>query len=83
MGIAMTIEDSWGGDIVTAAIAHLAHSTPAEFRFTATDFNSYVTVSIADGAPQRVEGRMAASAAPGLGVAPRMEVLGDPVLEVT
>ena len=29
MGIAMTIEDSWGGDIVTAAIAHLAHSTPA------------------------------------------------------
>ena len=28
MGIAMTIEDSWGGDIVTAAIAHLAHSTP-------------------------------------------------------
>ena len=43
LGIAMTIEDSWGGDIVTAAIAHLAHSTPERFRFTATDFNSYVT----------------------------------------
>ena len=28
LGIAMTIEDSWGGDITTAAIAHLAHSTP-------------------------------------------------------
>ena len=28
MGIAMTLEDSWGGDITTAAIAHLAHSTP-------------------------------------------------------
>ena len=28
LGIAMTLEDSWGGDIVTAAIAHLAHSTP-------------------------------------------------------
>ena len=27
LGIAMTIEDSWGGDIVTATIAHLAHST--------------------------------------------------------
>ena len=59
LGIAMTIEDTWGGDIVTAAIAHLAHSTPPEFLFTATDFNSYVTVSIADGAPQRVKGRMA------------------------
>ena len=42
LGIAMTLEDSWGGDIVTAAIAHLAHSTPPEFLFTATDFNSYV-----------------------------------------
>src|SRR5205809_5054082 len=60
MGIAMTVEDSWGGDIVTAAIAHLAHSTPPEFLFTATDFNSYVTVSLADGAPQRVNGRLAA-----------------------
>ena len=28
LGIAMTLEDSWGGDITTAAIAHLAHSTP-------------------------------------------------------
>jgi L-alanine-DL-glutamate epimerase-like enolase superfamily enzyme len=82
LGIAMTIEDSWGGDIITAAIAHLAHSTPTEFLFTATDFNSYVTVSIADGAPQRVDGRMAASAAPGLGVEPKMDVLGAPVLDV-
>ena len=81
LGIAMTIEDSWGGDIVTAAIAHLAHSTPPEFLFTSTDFNSYVTRSIADGAPQRVNGRMAASSAPGLGVKPKMEVLGKPVLE--
>ncbi len=79
LGIAMTLEDSWGGDIITAAIAHLAHSTPAELLFTSTDFNSYGTVTIADGAPQRVDGRMAASASPGLGVVPRMEVLGDPV----
>ena len=49
LGVAMTLEDSWGGDIVTAAIAHLAHSTPPEFLFTATDFNSYVTVSLAEG----------------------------------
>lgn len=83
LGIAMTIEDSWGGDIVTAAIAHLAHSTPAELLFTTTDFNSYVTVSLADGAPQRVNGRMAASTEPGLGITPKMRVLGKPVLEVS
>ena len=79
LGIAMTLEDTWGGDIATAAIAHLAHSTPPEFLFTTTDFNSYVTVSIADGVPQRVRGRMAAPAEPGLGVRPRAEVLGEPV----
>jgi len=81
LGIAMTIEDSWGGDVTTAAIAHLAHSTPPEFLFTATDFNSYVNVSTAQGAPQRVNGRMAASTQPGLGVTPRFDVLGDPVVD--
>jgi L-alanine-DL-glutamate epimerase-like enolase superfamily enzyme len=79
MGIGMTLEDTWGGDIVTAAIAHLAHSTPTEMLFTSTDFNSYVTVSIADGAPQRSHGRLAASTEPGLGVRPKLEILGKPV----
>ncbi len=83
MGIAMTLEDSWGGDITTAAIAHLAHSTPEEFRFTSTDFNSYVTVSTADGAPQRVQGYMAASREPGLGIRPKAEVLGNVVVDVS
>ena len=82
LGIAMTIEDSWGGDIITAAISHLAHSTPTELLFSSTDFNSYVTVSIADGAPQRNNGRLAASTAPGLGITPKMEVLGQAVFEV-
>ena len=78
-GIPMTIEDTWGGDIVTATIAHLARSTPQKFCFTATDFNSYVTVSIAEGAPRRDNGFMSSSNAPGLGVEPRWDVLGEPV----
>ncbi len=57
-------------------------STPEPLRFTAIDFNSYVSVSIAQGAPERQDGRMAASTAPGLGVRPRMELLGEPVIEV-
>lgn len=83
MGIAMTLEDSWGGDITTAAIAHLAHSTPEEFRFTSTDFNSYVTVSTAIGAPRREQGFMKASTAAGLGITPRSEVLGPRVVDVS
>jgi L-alanine-DL-glutamate epimerase-like enolase superfamily enzyme len=81
-GIAMTIEDSWGGDIVTAAIAHLAQSTSAEHLFSATDFNSYGTRQIARGAPQRENGAMRASDAPGLGIAPMIETYGDPALRV-
>lgn len=79
LGIPMTIEDSWGGDIATAAIAHLAHSTPEPYRFSSTDFNSYVTVQNADGGPRREDGGMRASTAPGLGVTARMDVLGEPV----
>jgi len=78
-GIPMTIEDTWGGDITTAAIAHLARSTPSEFTFSATDFNSYGTVDIAEGAPQRVNGRMTAADRPGLGVTPIYDALGAPV----
>lgn len=81
LGIAMTIEDTWGGDIATATIAHLAHSTPTSLLFSATDFNSYVTVSVAEGAPQRSNGRLSAPDRPGLGVQPRSEILGKPVFE--
>lgn len=81
-GLAMTIEDTWGGDIVTAAIAHLAQSTPREYSFTATDFNSYTDVVIADGAPRREKGRFVASASPGLGIAPIGNALGEPILTI-
>ena len=82
LGIAMTIEDTWGGDFATAAIAHLAHSTPPRFLFTSTDFNSYLTVSTAKNPPRRKRGRLAAPREPGLGLTPRMEVLGKPLLEI-
>ncbi len=80
LGIAMTIEDSWGGDIATAAIAHLAHSTPEALRFSATDFNSYGTRRVADGAPKREQGTFRAATEPGLGITPLAETLGEPVL---
>jgi len=82
LGIAMTIEDAWGGDIATAAIAHLAHSTPPRFLFSTTDFNSYVTVSTAEGAPQRAGGRLAAPQRPGLGIEPKLAALGEPLCTV-
>lgn len=82
LGVGMTIEDTWGGDFTTAAIAHLAHSTPPRALFTSTDFNSYVTVSTACNPPLRQGGRLAAPTGPGLGLQPDPAVLGEPVLVI-
>ncbi len=80
LGIAMTIEDSWGGDITTAAIAHLAGSTRPEFYFTSTDFNSYNDVHLADDAPMRDEGWLKIPRGAGLGIQVNEDLLGDPVV---
>ena len=40
-GIPMNIEDTWGGDIVTAAIAALAHSTDPRYLFCRSDCWSF------------------------------------------
>jgi len=79
LNIPMCIEDTWGGDINTSAIAHMAQSTPIKFQFSATDFNSYNTVKNANGSPQRIDGSFKASEYPGLGIEPIKDVIGDPV----
>ena len=82
LGIAMTIEDSWGGDIATATIAHLVASTKPEFLFTSTDFNSYVDVRVAEDAPLRKGGHLDVPSGPGLGINVDEKRLGDPILTV-
>lgn len=83
MNVPMIVEDTWGSDIGTAAIAHLAHSTPPAALIAATDFNSYVGPSTAEGAPRRDQGRMAAPDRPGLGITPNEAVLGAALLDVS
>ena len=80
LGIAMTLEDSWGGDITTAAIAHLVGSTRSEYYFTTTDFNSYNDVHLAEDAPRRKNGQLEVPSAPGLGIHVDEKLLGKPVL---
>jgi L-alanine-DL-glutamate epimerase-like enolase superfamily enzyme len=82
LGVAMTIEDSWGGDIATAAIAHLAGSTRPEFYFTSTDFNSYNDVHLAEDAPMREEGWLKVPSGAGLGIQVDEQLLGEPVVTV-
>ena len=83
LGIIMTVEDSWGGEIATAAIAHLAHTLPREFHFQSSAFHEYSDLEIAEGGPSIEQGWMRASNGVGLGVEPKMEVLGEPVFQTT
>ncbi len=82
LGLAMTLEDSWGGDVTSAAIAHFAGSTRTEFYFTSTDFNSYVDVKVAPDAPVMTDGLVPVPNKPGLGITVDEKTLGQPVLTV-
>ena len=79
-GIALTIEDAWGSGIATAAYAHLAMSTPADCLLNTTDLHNYNTIQLAHGAPETSGGEMRLGDAPGLGVEPDFETLGEPLL---
>ncbi len=75
----MVVEDVWGGEIATATHAHLATSTPAELLVNSTDLHNYVVGSTGVPAPQTVDGCLIAPDAPGLGVEPDYDSLGEPV----
>ena len=79
LGIPMTVEDVWGGEIVTAALAHLAASTPPDALLNTTDLHNYNTVHFASGAPEVEDGHLLVSDQPGLGITVDQDKLGAPV----
>lgn len=78
-GLPMTVEDVWGGEIVSAAVAHLTASTPPEVLMNTTDHYAVNDTCLADGRPEVIDGDLTVSDRAGLGIEPRMDVLGDPV----
>ena len=77
--IPVVAEDTWGGEITSAAVAHFAASTPEEFLINSTDLHNYNTRSTGIGGPTTAYGKLFASDAPGLGVEPDYESLGAAV----
>lgn len=77
--IPVVAEDTWGGEICTAALAHFAATTPGEFLVNTTDLHNYNSRSTGKPGPATAEGKLFASDAPGLGVEPDFESLGAPV----
>jgi cis-L-3-hydroxyproline dehydratase len=78
LGMEVTVEDSGGATIDTAAMLHVGLSTPERYRLHMVDFTSWVTVGNADGLPAPRDGRLAAPDGPGLGIAVRESELGKP-----
>ncbi len=79
--IPVVSEDTWGGEITSAVVAHFAASTPPEYLQNTTDLMNYNTRSTGIGGPVSRNGKLYASDTPGLGVVPDFESLGAPVEE--
>jgi L-alanine-DL-glutamate epimerase-like enolase superfamily enzyme len=78
LGLLVTVEDTGGSDIATAAMAHVSLSTPAARRVHTVDFNAWVTVSNARGMPAPHAGSLGVPPGPGLGVTVTEHELGEP-----
>jgi L-alanine-DL-glutamate epimerase-like enolase superfamily enzyme len=83
LAMTVTLEDTWGGDVATAAVAHLAASTAADDMLSASFFNDWTVEHVApDVRPVSVHGRGSAPAQPGLGVEPDVALLGAPLFSI-
>jgi L-alanine-DL-glutamate epimerase-like enolase superfamily enzyme len=80
LGLRMTIEDTWGGDVTTAATAALAGSTAPEALFAASFMNDWVNEHIAERRPRSDGGFGVLPDGPGLGVEVDLERLGTPLM---
>jgi L-alanine-DL-glutamate epimerase-like enolase superfamily enzyme len=82
LGLSLTIEDSWGGDVTTAAVSHLVASTPSELLFSASFMNDWTNEHVAGYEPRSRDGYGSAPTAPGLGIAVDPAALGEPLFTV-
>ena len=83
LGMMVTVEDTGGAEIDTAAMLHLSLSTPAEHRLHTVDFHNWVTRGNATGLPDTIDGTLGIGDGPGLGVTVREDWLGEPFLDVS
>lgn len=82
LNLKVTMEDTGGSDIDTAAMAHLSLSSPESHRLHTVDFHNWVTISNARGMPPCADGAMSAPDGSGLGLEVDIAALGKPFLEI-
>ncbi|GKZ23399.1 hypothetical protein AbraIFM66951_009716 [Aspergillus brasiliensis] len=78
-GYTMSVQDTSGSDVAFAAIVHLAQTIPEQYLRCILECRAMCVGKTADGPFDVRDGVLMAPTCPGLGVKPRMEVLGEPV----
>ncbi|MET4691434.1 mandelate racemase/muconate lactonizing enzyme family protein [Sinorhizobium fredii] len=78
-GYTVSVQETTGSDIAFAAIVHLGQTVPERYLRCVLESRDIVSLKTADGPFDVIEGRVVAPDTPGLGVVPRLEVLGEPV----
>ena len=82
-GLVMSVQDTVGSEISFAAIVHLAQTVPEKYLRCVLDTRDMVSKSVAEFDCVLEDGGVFAPKEPGLGIKPRMDVLGTPVASYT
>lgn len=78
-GYTMSVQETTGSDIAFAAIVHLGQTVPQKLLRCILECRGMVSLQTADGDFPLVDGCVTAPTTPGLGITPRMDVLGEPI----
>lgn len=79
LNMMVSVEDMWGGDVITAAVSHIAASTRPENLLNTSFFNDWTDGHVAGHMPRSRNGRGSAPTEPGLGITVDAATLGTPV----
>ena len=82
LGLQVTVEDTWGGDIVSATSAHVAASTKQRSLLSVSFMNDWTNEHIAGHQPKSRNGFGSAPRGPGLGIDVDASLLGAPLISV-
>lgn len=78
-GYTISVQETTGSDVAFAAIVHMGQTVPERNLRCLLESRDMVSIKTADGAFEVRDGRIVAPDAPGLGITPRLDVLGKPV----
>ncbi|MEM8973357.1 MAG: mandelate racemase/muconate lactonizing enzyme family protein [Pseudomonadota bacterium] len=82
LGLQVTIEDTWGGDVVSATSAHLAASTRPKSLLSVSFMNDWTNEHVAGYRPKSERGFGSAPEGAGLGIEVDVGLLGAPLVSV-